>query len=216
MKPSRRHFLKASGVSLALPWLNAFFPRSALAADAAKPVRRMVCICTPLGLHPSFFFPEKTGKDYESTPYLEVLKDFRSDYTVVSGLSHAGMSPGFAHQASASFLTGVQGAGRPGFRNAISLDQFAAEKIGGQTRSSPPWLCRAKVPAFRGLGPAAWCLLPRRRRRVFAKLFLDGKADEVKAQVTRLEDGRSILNDVRDQAKSLALRPRQRRSQQAR
>ena len=59
------------------------------------------------------------------------LKDFRGDYTVISGLSHAGMSPGFAHQASVSFLTGVPGAGRPGFRNAISLDQFAAEKIGG-------------------------------------------------------------------------------------
>ena len=31
----------------------------------------------------------------------------RDDFTVVSGLAHAGMSPGFAHQASASFLTGV-------------------------------------------------------------------------------------------------------------
>ena len=99
-----------------------------------QPRRRMVCICTPLGLHPPYFFPEKAGKDYELTPYLEVLKDFRDDFTVISGLSHAGMSPGFAHQASASFLTGVPGAGRPGFRNAISLDQFAAEHIGGQTR----------------------------------------------------------------------------------
>jgi len=94
----------------------------------------MVCICTPLGLHPAFFFPEKAGKDYESTPHHEVLKDLRSDYTIVSGLAHAGMSPGFAHQASASFLTGVQGAGRPGFRNAISLDQFAADHLGGRTR----------------------------------------------------------------------------------
>ena len=101
---------------------------------AAQPRRRMVCICTPLGLHPDNFFPEKTGKDYELTPYLEVLKDFRDDFTVISGLSHAGMSSGFAHQASASFLTGVPGAGRPGFRNSISLDQFAAEHIGGQTR----------------------------------------------------------------------------------
>ena len=44
------------------------------------------------------------------------------------------MSPGFAHQASASFLTGAQNAGRPGFRNSISLDQFAAEHVGGRTR----------------------------------------------------------------------------------
>src|SRR5512133_2414951 len=94
----RRQFLRAAGVSLALPCLDAFAP--ARAADA--PRRRMVCVCTPLGLHPEYFFPEKPGKDYELTPYLEVLRDFRSDFTVVSGLSHAGMSPGFAHQASAS------------------------------------------------------------------------------------------------------------------
>src|SRR5262245_44160325 len=110
----RRTFLRAAGLSLALPWLDAFgdSPR----AKRQTP-RRMVCICTPLGLHPAYFFPEKVGKDYELTPYVEVLKEFRSDFTVVSGLSHAGMSPGFAHQASASFLTGVQGAGRPGFKN---------------------------------------------------------------------------------------------------
>ncbi len=39
--------------------------------------------------------------------------------------------------------------------------------------------------------------------RVFARLFLDGRPDEVKAQLTRLEDGRSILDDVRDQARGL-------------
>jgi hypothetical protein len=197
----RRTFLRAAGVSLALPWLDAFSSR-ARARDEAGPNRRMVCICTPLGLHPPHFFPQKPGKDYDPTPYLDVLKDFRGEYTVVSGLSHAGMSPGFAHQASASFLTGVPGAGRPGFRNAISLDQFAAEKLGGRTRFASLTLSGegaglswtrtgALVPA--DTSPA----------RVFAKLFLDGKPDEVKAQVTRLEDGRSILDDVRAEARAL-------------
>jgi hypothetical protein len=39
--------------------------------------------------------------------------------------------------------------------------------------------------------------------RVFARLFLDGRADEVQDQMRRLEDGRSILDDVSDQANSL-------------
>src|SRR5262249_41329156 len=39
--------------------------------------------------------------------------------------------------------------------------------------------------------------------KVFAKLFIEGKPEEVKAQVNRLEDGRSILDDVSDQARSL-------------
>src|SRR5688500_8189349 len=107
MKLPRRRFLQAAGISLALPWLDAFSQERGVAAG---PRRRMVCLCTPLGLHPPDLFPERPGRDYQLTPYLDVLKDFRNDYTVVSGLAHAGMSPGFAHQASASFLTGVPGA----------------------------------------------------------------------------------------------------------
>jgi hypothetical protein len=194
----RRTFLRAAGVSLALPVLDAH----AAEKPAAETRRRMVCICAPLGLHPAFFFPEKSGKDYELTPYLEVLKEFRGEFTVISGLCHAGQSPGFAHQASASFLTGAQNAGRPGFKNSISVDQFAAERIGGRTRFASLALSGegaglswtrtgALVPA--ATSPA----------KVFARLFLDGKPDEVKAQVNRLADGRSILDDVRGQADAL-------------
>jgi hypothetical protein len=84
----RRQFLQAAGVSLALPWLEAF---AAGPPHAKRQIpRRMVCICTPLGLHPPYFFPEKAGKDYALTPYLEVLKDLRGDFTVVSGHRSAG------------------------------------------------------------------------------------------------------------------------------
>jgi len=201
MQPeNRRHFLRAAGVALALPCFDAFSP--ARAADAPHPRRRMVCICTPLGLHPDNFIPTEAGRDYTLTPYLETIKDYRDDFTVISGLSHAGVSPGFGHQATATFLTGVPGAGRPGFRNGISLDQFAAEHIGSQTRFPTLTLSGhglgiswtrtgAQVPA--NDSPAS----------VFAKMFLAGRADEVQAQVRRLLDNRSILDDVRRQAKSL-------------
>src|SRR5208283_1688977 len=167
-----------------------------------KPRRRMVCICTPLGLHPSYFFPEKAGKDYELTTYLEVVKDFRDDFTVISGLSHAGMNPGFAHQASASFLTGAPGAGRPGFRNSISVDQLAADHIGGQTRFPSLTLSGegAGISCTRTGAPVPAATSP---SRVFARLFLAGKPDEVQAQARRLEEGRSILDDVSEQAKKL-------------
>src|SRR6187402_619859 len=85
MSLHRRRFLRAAGVAIALPCLDGF------ARAAAQPRRRMVCICTPLGLHPPHFFPEKDGADYELTPYLELLQDYRQDFTVISGLSHAGM-----------------------------------------------------------------------------------------------------------------------------
>src|SRR4029077_5314873 len=197
----RRQFLRAAGVSLALPCFDVFAPGRARAADTT-PRRRMVCICAPLGLHPPHFFPEKEGKDYELTPYLEGLREFRDDFTVVSGLSHAGMSPGFAHQASASFLTGAQGAGRPGFQNTISLDQFAAEHIGGRTRF-PSLALSGEGPGLSWTRTGALVPAATSPSKVFAKLFLDGRPEEVRAQVSRLADGRSILDDVRDQASAL-------------
>ena len=198
MTLNRRILLKAAGVSLALPVLGV---STARAADA-KPRRRMVCVCTPLGLHPEYFFPVKAGKDYELTPYLEVFKELRSDFTVVSGLAHAGMSPGFAHQASASFLTGAQNAGRPGFRNSISMDQFAAEHIGGRTRF-PSLALSGEGAGLSWTRTGALVPAATSPSKVFAKLFLDGKPDEVQGQVNRLADGQSILDDVRGQANTL-------------
>ena len=101
MKLTRRHCLKAAGVSLALPWLDAMTP--ARAAAPPTPPRRMVLVCTPLGLHPANFFPEKPGTDYAPTPYLDVLKDFRDDFTVMSGLAHPEVNSG--HDSIFSFLT---------------------------------------------------------------------------------------------------------------
>ncbi len=192
-------FLRAAGVSLALPWLDAS-PRAPRAA--ARPAARMVCICTPLGLHPPYFFPEKAGKDYELTPYLEVLKDFRDDFTVISGLSHPDV--GSSHDSIYSFLTAApHPEQRAGFRNSISLDQFAAEHIGGADALPQPG------PVVRGLQPvvdaqrAPSCRRIRWPSSVFARLFLEGRPDEVQAQARRLRDGQSILDAVGDQAKSM-------------
>src|SRR5436309_15587137 len=118
MKLDRRRFLRAAGVSLALPWLDAL-AESGTPAAAAGPRRRMVCICTPLSLHPPYFFPQKAGKDYPLTPYLEVLKEFRNDFTVISGLSHPDVGP--SHDSIYSFLTAApHPERRAGFRNTIS------------------------------------------------------------------------------------------------
>lgn len=56
----------------------------------------------------------QSGKDSEIPPYLDFLCDYRVAFNVISGLSHAGMGSSYAHQASASFLTGALGAGQPG------------------------------------------------------------------------------------------------------
>ena len=200
MKLDRRHFLRGAGVTLALPLLDSCLPRPARGAESTSP-RRMVCICTPLSLHPPFFFPEQAGKDYQLSPYLEPLQKFRDDFTVISGLSHPDV--GSSHDSIFSFLTAAPHPElRAGFRNSISVDQFAAEKIGGQTRISHLSLSAegfglswtrsgALVPP--DLYPAA----------VFARLFLEGRPDEVEAQARRLRNGQSILDTLREQSRKL-------------
>ncbi|MBI1900268.1 MAG: DUF1552 domain-containing protein [Planctomycetia bacterium] len=199
----RRTFLRAAGVTLALPWLEALAPRRSLAAGAAvaAPKRRMVCICTPLGVHPPYFFPEKAGKDYEPGPYLEVLEEFRDDFTVISGLSHPEV--GSSHDSLYSFLTAAPHPEiRAGFRNSISLDQLAAETIGRETRF------RSLSLSAEGFG-LSWtrsgALVPPDLypASLFARLFLEGRPDEVQAQARRLKSGRSILDTVAEQAKNL-------------
>jgi hypothetical protein len=129
MKLDRRTFLRAAGVSIALPWME-----SLARGTVGAPRRRMVFICSPLGMHAPNFFPAKTGREYDASTYLEVLQPLREDFTVLSGLSHPDVASG--HDSSYSFLTGAHhhGAMRGGFRNTISVDQLAAEKMGGETR----------------------------------------------------------------------------------
>lgn len=205
MKIHRRTFLRSSGVAVALPLLDAMVPRVRAATKAsdgaAKLKRRMVCINTPLGVHPANFFPEQAGKDYTLSPYLEVVKEFRNDFTVISGLSHPDVGP--SHDSNASYLTAApHPERRAGFRNTISLDQFAAEHLLGETRfATLPLSCEGFGLSWTASGaqvPAeAW------PSSVFAKLFLEGRPDEVAAQARRLQDGKSVLDAVRDQAKRL-------------
>lgn len=206
MNQDRRTFLRGVGlrgvgVALALPLLDGLAPRRVRAAEADSIPRRMVCINTPLGVHPPYFFPETAGRDYELSPYLEVLRDFRDDFTVISGLSHPDIGP--SHDSNFSFLTAApHPERRAGFKNSISLDQFAAEHLYGQTRfPTLPLSCEGSGLAWTRSGaPVPTESWP---SSVFAKLFLEGRPDEVEAQARRLADGQSVLDAVRDQARKL-------------
>ena len=196
--PDRRNFLKAAGVTLALPVLDCFQRRLRAGETAPAPPRRMVCICTPLSVHPANFFPTQAGRDYELTPYLEVLKEFRNDFSVISGLSHPDV--GSSHDSIFSFLTAAPHPEiRSGFRNSISLDQFAAERIGGQTRI-PSLSLSAEGFGLSWTRSGAFVPPDLYPASVFARMFLEGRPYEVQLQAQRLRDGQSILDMVRQQA----------------
>jgi len=132
-RADRRTFLRASGVGLALPILDAFLPKGVRAAQERIP-QRLVCICTTLGLHAPFLFPESGGSAFELTPYLKILDSHRGDFTLINGISHPDQSGADGHSSSMTWLTAARHPGLAGFRNSISIDQWLASKIGLETR----------------------------------------------------------------------------------
>jgi len=197
---SRRTFLRSAGTSLALPFLDAMCPAFGAAPEAP---RRMISICTNLGVLERHFFPAETGRDYVLTPYLEAMKDFRNQFTVFSGTSHGDVTGG--HSAEATFLTAAPHPGTASFRNSISLDQFAAEQIGFNTRVAALPLVVSKGGNQSLSFTSSGVMLPAERSpsQVFKALFVAGDAAAVEKQVEQLRTGRSILDAVADRAASL-------------
>lgn len=205
-KLTRRTFIRAGAVSLGLPMLDAMLPEKSNAGmktDGGIP-SRMVLIHRPLGTYHPFLVPEKSGLDYAPTRYLKPLQAHRKNLTLISGISHKGY-PNSHHTESAMF-TGVSPEGlarADDIHNTISMDQLTSEKIGHLTRVPSLTLNTANCASLswnrKGV-PVPW---ERSKANLFKKLFIDGTPDEIAREIKRLEHGRSILDGMRNQLKSL-------------
>ncbi|MDZ4801303.1 MAG: DUF1552 domain-containing protein [Bryobacteraceae bacterium] len=199
----RRQFLRGAGVALGLPLLDAMRPAFA-AGKAGDTPRRMVAICNNLGLLGGGFFPKTGGKDYELSPYLNVLKEFRDDFTVFSGVSHPDVDG--SHSSEVCFLTAAPHPANGGFRNSISLDQYMADHIGVKTRFPSLTL---GVNVNKGQKSLTWTgsgvMIPCEDSAagVYRRLFLQGSEAEIERQVNRLKLGESIMDSVADHAGGL-------------
>ena len=139
----RRTFLRGVGAAVALPLLDAMpLAGAAKAADGAAggPVR-LAFAFFPNGANTEAWFPKNTGADWELTPTLEPLADFRDDLTVLSGLAQrnaAALGDGGGDHArnAATYLTGVHPLKTSGanIRAGRSIDQVAADHLGRGTR----------------------------------------------------------------------------------
>ena len=196
---SRRTFLHGTGVTLTLPLLEAMTSSRAQAATANEPPRRMICINTTLGLHTPNLFPAQAGRDYELTPYLEPIQEFRDDLTVFSGLSHPDVDGG--HPAEMCYLTSAPHPRADNFQNTISLDQYAIEQLVPDTRFGSLVLASS---SSRGLSfTRSGVPIPAEERpsRIFRNMFVAGTPAEVSAQVQRLKQGQSVMDTVLGEAK---------------
>ncbi|MEZ0263082.1 MAG: DUF1552 domain-containing protein [Phycisphaerae bacterium] len=198
----RRTFLKGLGVSLALPMLDAMSPALARAAGAPAAPRRFIAFNSGLGFHAPYFFPTGTGRDFKDSVYTEVLKDLRGDLTVFSGLSHPEQSGANGHSSALTWLTAARRPGLAGFKNTVSLDQLLAAKLGPRTRF--PYLTLTN-----GGESLSWTAsgvqIPAENSpsKLFKQLFFDGTPEEVNRQVADIDRGRSILDTVNGEARSL-------------
>ncbi len=202
----RRAFLRATGITLALPALESL--AKGLRAADAEPPRRLVCIGNEFGMYPGAFRPAGTGKEYDLPPLLKPLDRHRKDLTVFSHLDH-GLKGG--HHAVHTFLTGVNAAdARTMPEGGISLDQRAAEFIGSRTRF--PALTIGSPDGLHGGCQMSWTRSGTRvppipgPRELFRALFIDDSTAARKKAADRIRLQGSILDAVLGEAKALERR----------
>src|SRR5882762_3347347 len=143
----RRMFLKGLGTTIALPMLEAMVPGVATLAKAAESAsgtpKRMGFVYIPNGANMADWTPATVGTDFELPLILQPLQAVQEDLLVVSGLAHDKARPngdgaGDHARASATFLTGCQARKTQGadIRVGVSVDQYAAARVGKSTRFS--------------------------------------------------------------------------------
>lgn len=219
LRLSRRAMLRGAGACIALPLFEAMIPRTAWAdpatrrAAAGGPPPRMICCYVPNGVNEQEWVPSGAGKNWTLSPTLQLLGEYRADFTVLSGLGHPKSKGG--HYGADTWLTAADLEGTPGkdYQNSISVDQLAAELHGRHTRFPSLELSNgggtgganhSHTLAFDHAGTP----LPTENspQRLFERLFApEGQASR-DAVMKRHVERRSILDDLLGEASSLSRR----------
>ncbi len=134
---SRRLLLGGGATLLGLPLLESLLPRSVRAQSQPAPVR-LVYIYLPNGLDMATFRPATAGASYELSPMLQGLAEWKSDFSVVTGLENFNAKPdgpGDHAAGTSSFITCAHAnKSETDVKLGISADQVAAQRFGSQTR----------------------------------------------------------------------------------
>ena len=213
---NRRSMLKATGICMALPWME-----SLAGTSSTQPPKRFCSIYFPYGVslpNPDSefaewnWFPQGEGRDFTFNKSLRPLNAFRDQVTVLGGLCHPKVKRIGGHDSGDTFLTGEEMSLKAnGLKNSISLDQFMASshRLGSKTRFSSLALSsdggtgmptRANTLSFSNTGQPIPSL--NRPALVFERLFgLSGES--IDAQRKGLTRTGSHLDLLLDDAKSL-------------
>ena len=197
---NRRSFLRGTGVVLALPLLDIMGPQF---ANASSPTQRMINICCTLGLYRDSWMPKDLGRNYTPSEYLSIIDRHREKYTIFSGLSHEEQTGRQAHNSEITWLTSARHPGMDGFQNSISLDQTVADHLGYVTRY-PSVVLGTLTPQSQSYDKNG-VMIPAQTSpaEVFKQMFIQGTPEEVEKESQRINDGGSILDNLKTQARTL-------------
>ena len=193
---NRNLFLKAAGLTIALPALESFSQNK---NNSDQPMR-LVCMGAALGMNPQGFFPKEYGKDFALSKTLQPLKGLREDVTVFSHMDHPNISKG--HGGMSALFCGVTKETKVAGAN-YSLDQMAADHVSYTTRYPSLHMCVGG-----GLG-ASWTKsginVPETNSPslIFNRLFVNDSDTANKAIGKELTVQGSILDLVRGDVKSV-------------
>lgn len=187
---TRRRFLQGT---VALPFLSSL----ANAMEQQKAPQRLVCAGTQLGWYKPDFFA--------SNPDARLIKPFDDagvgkKLTTISGLDHKGPT-GNGHELVYTLYTGQ-------VDRSISLDQLVAPVLGADTRYESLQLCAGeqRFNAPLSLNKSGISLPPIIRPSVLYSKVFGGNAADLERQQYLLQSGRSLLDEVTDDAKLLSNR----------
>lgn len=136
---SRRRMLKGMGACIALPFLEAMAMPGLTSVTPGRSPLRTAFFFLPNGVHPNYWTPERTGRDFSLTRQLLPLKSLREEILVLGELmnQHSLFQGADGHYAkTASLLTCLpikQTIGDNISSGGTSIDQVIASNVGNQT-----------------------------------------------------------------------------------
>lgn len=134
--------LRGVGTAMALPWMEAMLPLSALAqtGKAAAPPLRMAFLFVPNGINMAHWTPKNEGALDVLPSVLEPLAGLKDQFNVLTGLTQQnafalGDGGGDHARSAAAWLTGCHPRKHESnIKGGVSADQLAAIKRGHLTR----------------------------------------------------------------------------------
>jgi hypothetical protein len=132
----RRTVLRGMGAALSLPLLDAMVPAAtALAATAAKPVKRLGFVFIPMGADLSRWTPESGETLDQLSPILESLAPVRDEVTAFTNFELQPAYPGSHATSNSAFLSAARAklTESADYFLGTTVDQIAAKAMGQET-----------------------------------------------------------------------------------